>query len=133
MAYNVETVMKDDYLEAKVSGQRDSMREALDALKAINQIAKTCKEQQASKLLIIWDVAGRVNKDQIMLLMTNLEAYSWGKKHRIATVHLEEDNYRSNSFSKAIANQLGWQLNIFNDVNEAKNWLLQKNGDLANC
>jgi hypothetical protein len=56
--------------------------------------------------------------------MSNLEKYDWSKTFKSASVHHHIDNYKSNSFTQTVADNLGWNVKFFHQKNEAIEWLL---------
>lgn len=107
MSYKVGFNKRSKYLEAFVSGSRILHSEANDALHALGEIAEFAKESKLTKILIHWNILGSADRGQTLILMSNLEKYSWSKNYKTASVHLDPENFKSSEFAAIAAKELG--------------------------
>ncbi|MDD4857301.1 MAG: hypothetical protein PHD74_04250 [Candidatus Krumholzibacteria bacterium] len=125
MDFNVSTSLDGDILVLVLSGDGSERN-----LKAISeQIVEVAAKSRAKKLLIdVRELQGRVGMAYIYSLVgeTPLEAQAL----KSAIIDLKE-NESSYSFYELVAVSRGFHIRFFNDIPEAKLWLLSKSSDEA--
>lgn len=123
MSYKIVYEVEEDYLIARVSGNREKNAEAQYALEALKQISEECKKLQISKVISVWYIKGAMNPHQALILISNLKKYSWSKEFTTASVHPIKENFESHQYTAKVANTLNWNIRFFQELEDAKMWI----------
>jgi hypothetical protein len=53
------------------------------------------------------------------------EEFGWSRRFKLAIVDVNEDSRKDNLFTETVAVNRGYNVKIFDNENDAKEWLLQ--------
>ena len=113
-----------DYLRVEVSGGWTPGKEGEDSVRVWGEVAETCKKEGKTRILAIWDVAGRLPPMDGYNLGANPERFGWDRRFKLATVHLHEERFQDGLFVETVALNRGFRVKMFEDEEKAKSWLL---------
>ena len=118
--YQIEFDYRPNYLYVYISGQKDSLAISRQFWQ---EIAGECKKIQSTKVLILEDIKGAISTAEMYQLATEIPQMGF-YGIRIAFVDRYIEQQELNKFGEIVANNHGLRGKIFNNVEEAENWLL---------
>jgi len=117
--YKIEFDNQPEYLSAYVSGEKDSLEISRQFWR---EISEECKRVECKKLLIVEDIEEAVSMADIYMIASEIPQLFYGVRIVFVDTHL--DHQSLNEFGEIVATNRGVHGKIFNDVEEAKKWLL---------
>lgn len=124
MPYETTFELFDDYVRAEVSGDRRPGHEVADAIHSGRQISAACKGHGVNKLLCIFRMTGRLPATDAHEIYSNPEAFGWTRDIKVALIDENPASQEDSRFSETVAVNRAYDTRVFDDENEALEWLL---------
>ena len=125
MPYQVVIQENPDHIRVKVSGQRTRGQEVRDSIDALVQVVDVCQKKGITRILMIWDIPGRLSTMSAYDLADSAPEWGWDRRLKLAIVHLYAESLESNLFTETVAVNRGFRVKMFDDEHEARSWLLE--------
>ena len=119
MDTNITVEELDNYLAFRVVGE-DSVEVSLSYF---HQVADTCNQKGFKKALIIEDLEGHLSTSEIFDVTEQLPAALRGLT--VAFIDLRPDHASENRFGETVSRNRGCNIRVFNDINDARDWLTE--------
>ncbi|MGD8777674.1 MAG: hypothetical protein PVH88_01795 [Ignavibacteria bacterium] len=126
MAYNYTIEEIKNYLKVVVTGRREKASHLEDDIKVWLKISEACKAKRLDKILVLYDITGKLTTTAIFEWIGSPESFGWSRKFKLALVDLNEETRKELLFAETIAYNRGYTLKIFANENEALAWLLEQ-------
>jgi hypothetical protein len=123
--YSIKINTTDDYTEVIVEGKRRPGYENTDGAEGWSSIANHCNENKVEKLLVISKLTGHLPSMSSYDIASSFHHLGLNKDLKIALVDSIIDTFDTNRFSSNFAIDKGFNIKVFNNRNEAMNWLIQ--------
>lgn len=125
MPYDYKIEKQADYLLVEVSGNREHGREVIDSLMGWKKVAEMCHVKKLHKVLTVLKLTGRLPTFSAYEIGSVPDTFGWGHKFKGAIVDLNKESIEDNRFGETVANNRGYRIKIFDNVEDAKEWLAQ--------
>lgn len=125
MPYQTDIRVFEDHVRAEVSGARTPGMVVPDAIQVGQQISDACRDAGVSRLLVILRMTGRLSPTESYEIFSDPQAYGWSRDVKVALVDMNEDSKDDSLFSETVAVNRAYQMSVFDDENEAREWLLE--------
>jgi len=124
MPYETAFEFFDSYARVEISGDRRPGHEVADALHAGRQVSAACKEHGVNKLLVILKMTGRLPATDAHEIYSNPEAFGWSRDIKVALIDENPESMEDNLFSETVAVNRAYNVLVFDNEDEALEWLL---------
>jgi hypothetical protein len=125
MTYKVNIEEQQNYIRVEVSGKRIPGKETDDAIRVWASVAETCRKKNITRILAINNIPGRLPALAAYSLAESPEEFGWSRHFKLTVVDVNEDSRKDNLFTETVAVNRGYNVKIFDNENDAKEWLLQ--------
>ena len=126
MPYQTKITEEREYLRVEVTGDRTQGKEAEDAISTLSQIADICHKKGLSRILMSSNLSRLLPTMAAFDVAKTPEAFGWSRSFKLAVVNLSRESKEELLFAETVAVNRGYRLfKIFNDEEEAKEWLLE--------
>lgn len=122
--YSIKFNTTDDYTEVIISGMRRSGMEKSDGADGWISVANYCNENKVEKLLLISKLAGRLPEISSYDISSSLHHFGLKIGLKIAFVDSVIETYNINNFVSRFPRNQGYNIKVFNNKNQALNWLI---------
>lgn len=123
MTYKLNFQLDGEILLVHAAGDRDADNPRLAAKEAWTQVARECREEELSLILIISCVAGHYSTQDAYEIMSTLDQYGVAKTWKIAYVNDDPFCHDDLMFMMTAAELAGFRVKVFATEDEAKKWL----------
>ena len=123
MTDNVIIQEEENYILVKVSGDRIPGQETEIMTNVWIRVMKMCHEKSIHKILAILNLTGRLPTMKVYYGAKNPDAVGWSRKFQLAVVDLNEQSRQDNVFAATVASNRGFPVKIFDNEEDARNWL----------
>lgn len=128
MPYDLDIRAERDHLRVEVSGTRVAGREVGNAVDAWKKVVEKSRETGLTRVLVISNVPGRVSAAVASLIVTAAEEVESGKGFKLAMVFADHESLISHKLTRSYAVNLGYDVDIFGNEEQARKWLLRDRG-----
>jgi len=129
MPYDAEIRTFEDYIRAQVTGTRLPGRAVADADVVGEKIVELCRETGIRNVLVVLDLAGRLSAIDAYEMVSSAEQYGWSRDFRLAFVDLNAESLQDVYFTETVAVNRAFSVSVFDNEEEAKNWLLGQDSE----
>lgn len=124
MPYRCVVTTTADYLRVDVSGDWRLGQELADASAVWKQVSEACRNQACTRVLAVWDVAGRLPTVSAYALAAHPESFGWDRSIKAAVVHRHKERLQDSLFAETVGVNRGYDVKVFGDEEKALAWLL---------
>lgn len=125
MPYTVTIQNELSHLRIDVSGERKFGKKGEDAISVWSQVAEVCREMDINRILAIFRLSGRASSTMgAFQIVESAKGFGWSEKYRLAIVDTNEESRKDNLFIETVAVNYGYTMKVFDNEQEAKEWLL---------
>lgn len=124
MPYETTTEVLEDYVRAEISGDRIPGREVDDAIQSGREMSAVCRDNSATKLLVIFKMTGRLGPTESYEIYSNPGDFGWSRDVKVAVVDENPESQKDSAFSETVAVNRAYDMRVFSNEIEAKDWLL---------
>lgn len=124
MPYETAFEIFDNYIRAEVSGDRRPGHEVADALHSGRQVSSACKTHGIYNLLVIFKMTGRLPAMYAHEIYSDPEAFGWSRDIKVALIDENPESQEDSLFSHTVAVNRAYNAQVFDDEDEALEWLL---------
>lgn len=128
MPYDFSISVFGDYIRVEVSGDRIKGRELKDIAVVWSAVANKCRETDIRRVLAVLQLSGNVPTIQSYDIVMNAASFGWSKYFHLAIVDLNEVSRDQNLFTETVAVNRGYTIKIFDNEQDAGEWLLDLGG-----
>jgi len=125
MPYEASIQVQQDYVRVEVSGERIAGQEEDDAIRVWSRIAEVCETKKIHRVLAIYRVTGRLPATAAHAIAFDPARFGWRRTFQLALVNMNEESRQDTLFLEDVAVSSGYPVRVFDDEEEAENWLLQ--------
>ena len=125
MPYDFAVDAERDYLRVEVSGNRspDIEQGLRDIMTVWSRVTDICRETNTEKVLAVLQLKGEVPVMGSYNVVTHADQFGWSRRLRMAVVDLNDESREGNRFTETVAVNRGYQIKVFDNENDAKDWL----------
>ncbi len=124
MAYELNFQDQEWGLLVTITGTREQDVLVSHARDAWRIVAEEANKRQAEKILVLSSATGKYPALDAFLINSKLDDYGIERLWKIAFVNLDQESYENVKFSEVVALNRGFNVGVFNDEGEAREWLL---------
>jgi hypothetical protein len=124
MPYDFNIDVKQDHIRVEVIGHRSKGKEFEDAVRVWSQEADVCREKEINRVLAISKVTGQLPTIAAYDIAEPPGSFGWSQRFKFAYVDLNEESRNENVFSETVAINRGYNVKLFDNEQDAKEWLL---------
>jgi hypothetical protein len=124
MPYDATIQTFDDYIRADVTGTRVPGQVVADADVVGEELVSLCRETGIKKVLLVIELTGRLSAVDAYEIVSSSEQYGWSREFRLAFVNLNAESLEDSYFTETVAVNRAYSMNVFDNEEEAKAWLL---------
>lgn len=124
MPYEVQINALGDHVRVHVSGVRIPGREVEDSVGTWKQVADVCRETGIEKILTIFEIEGRLSPIDAYDIVARTKEFGWSHAFKMALVDLNPESLDDNVFAETVAVNRAYQIMVFDNEAEARDWLL---------
>jgi hypothetical protein len=125
MAYNVDIQIEEDHLHVHITGQRTRAATLDENRKQWAKVAELATAHGLTNILVITELVGAPSSGSAFSMAAESERFGWKKEFKLAIVDADLSADAHNNFTKMVAANRGFQVNVFHTVSEALSWLRQ--------
>jgi hypothetical protein len=119
--YRIKFEHRPQYLYARVSGERDSVKISISYWR---EIAEECRRNAFTKVLVDEDIVQTVSKLEIYQVASAIPKMGFTNV-LIAFVDRRLEHQEVNQFGEVVASNRGLRVKVFSDTETAEKWLLE--------
>ncbi len=112
------------YARVEISGERRPGHEVADAIDGGRKISAVCRSHGVKKLLVIFKMTGRLPATDAHEIYSNPDAFGWSRDIKVALVDENPDSQQDSLFSETVAVNRAYYMQVFDEEDEALEWLL---------
>ena len=124
MPYDATIHTFDDYIRADVTGTRIPGQAVADADVVGEELVRLCRETGIKKVLLVIELTGRLSSVDAYEIVSSSEEYGWSREFKLAFVNLNAESLEDSYFTETVAVNRAYSMNVFDNEEEAKDWLL---------
>ncbi len=124
MSYKAIIEEHNVYLKCIISGDREVNTEVDDITKVWSSLYEICINKGYMKVLAVFKLSGRLSALGSYSIVETAELLGWNRKIKLAIFDTNSESLKDNLFTEDVAFNRGYNVKIFSDENEAKEWLL---------
>jgi hypothetical protein len=124
MPYETTFEPFEHYARIEISGDRRPGHEVADAIQSGREVSTHCKSHGITKLLVIFKMTGRLPAADAHEIYSNPEAFGWSRDIKVALVDENPESQQDSLFSETVAVNRAYDIRVFDDQDEALEWLL---------
>lgn len=124
MPIKLEFRIHDDYLEADFLGKRDKTNELEESYRLWSQIPIQCERHGLNKIIAISRLDKRLSLDNTFSFADQFKALGWKANYKMAGVAFDKQLYTEYELLVTFINNFGYECRLFNNMKDAKKWLL---------
>ncbi len=124
MPYEFDIQAHEDHIRVEVSGTRKAGHEVADAVQTGRQISDACREHGVNKLLLIFEMTGRLPAIEAYEIFSDPSAFGWTRDIKVALVDMNPESKEDSLFSETVAVNRAYNARVFEDERDAREWLL---------
>lgn len=125
MPYDLKIQEHENYLRVEVSGERTPGSEVEDATSVWSHVAEVCREKNKDRILGIYNVTGRLSARAAHAIAYDPARFGYSKQFKLALVDFNEESRQDILFGEDVAVSGGYQVQVFENEEEARAWLLE--------
>jgi len=126
MPYNATVEPFENYIRVEVKGDRRPGHEVNDAIQTGREISAACRDNGVDKILLIFKMTGRLPPTEAYEIFSNPEEFGWSRDVKVALVDENPDSQEDSLFSETVAVNRAYNTRVFEEEEEALEWLLDK-------
>ena len=125
MTFEFSRTQEGQVLVSRIAGERPaSAMEAVEQLWGFfDSTSRECRRVGITQLLVVSDARGPASSDAVLAFYRRLEDFGLDRSMRIAVCVTDEPARRITALGVAVARSLGWEIELFGDEQNAKDWL----------
>jgi hypothetical protein len=127
MLHKIVLQEKKDYIRLEITGTGIPANEKYDAANVLARVADICNVKQIHRVLVISKMTGNLSPLAAYSIADLPEEYGWSRSFKLAIVDLNEEYRKGNTFIETVAVNRGYDVKVFENEKDAKDWLLVKN------
>ena len=124
MPYDADYQVLTDHIRIEVSGERVPGSVAFDSSIVMEKTIKLIRESGISQCLVILNLTGSLSAMDAFDMVSISEDVGWQRDFRLAIVNLDAESLEESRFTEVVAGNRAYPLQVFDDEEEAKTWLL---------
>lgn len=117
----IKYVEHKDFLEVILQGERDYF----DLAKIWESLFDKCDTLKLNKIFIVSQMTGSLSLTQYYNILDKIRSKRIILKYKIAGIFDQSAKEEIKKFDKVISQNEGWNVRLFHDYDEAKEWLLK--------
>lgn len=125
--YELTFEVRPSYFYARVQGETIDQRTAIDYL---HEVVNKCKKFGHARLLLVRDIPATLSEDEVYFSGTDF-AHTGLEDMQIALVDERPENVEALELTILVQNNRGANIQLFEDVKAAEEWLLKDLPHLA--
>jgi len=124
MSYSYEIKEVGSCIKIEISGEYTAGTELEDNVQLWGEVLRTCEGKSTNCILAIWKIPGYLPTMAAYNLAETADEEGWAKDFKIAIVYLDEERYQDGLMAETFASDHGFNVKMFLDEKEAKEWLM---------
>lgn len=125
MPYETDIQVNDDYIRIEVSGARHAGQELEDATAVGLGLSELLEQTGRKKVLAVFRMTGRLPPIASYEIFSKPEDFGWYRDVKLAVVDMNAESRHDSHFSETVAVNRAYQMAVFEDEDEALNWLMK--------
>lgn len=124
MSYQFEVHPNPDFIRVEVSGIRKPGEAAENAHAVGREITSVCRETGIDRILLVVDLSGRLSAIDAFEIVTRSQDYGWSHAFKLAFVDLNAESLADSRFTETVALNRAYRMQVFDNEDDAREWLL---------
>jgi len=124
MPYQVHIETQGDRVRVNVSGTLAPGHEVEDSVRAWRQVADACRDTGIEKILTVFELEGHLSPIDAYDIVARTEEFGWSHAFKMAVVDLNKETLEDNLFAETVAVNRAYQIMVFDNEADARDWLL---------
>lgn len=123
MSYALTFQERDGYLRVEGRGHRAKDDPVKSGRAIVDRVAMKCRESGYSRIMLVSHLTGAYPPFANFQVVSALEQLAIPKEWKMAYVNLDPKSHKAVLFSETVAVKKGFQARVFDNEQEAYNWL----------
>ncbi|PLX61714.1 hypothetical protein [Sedimenticola selenatireducens] len=123
MPYSLTFQERDGYLRVEGRGDRTTGDPVKNGRAIVDRVAMKCREAGYTRIMLVSHLTGAYPPFANFQVVTALEQLGIPKEWKMAYVNLDPKSHKAVLFSETMAVKKGFQARVFDNEQEACNWL----------
>ena len=126
--YKISITKESLYTQVTVDGRWTTFELHIrSATKVWMEIADYCNDNKTMKLLVVSKIEGVLSQISSYDITMSMEDIGLRKDIKISYVDMNKQSFKVNSFSANYMRNIGYDIEMFNNEDDAISWLFQSN------
>ncbi|TVT54508.1 MAG: hypothetical protein FHK82_09935 [Sedimenticola thiotaurini] len=123
MAYKLIFEEEGNYLTVTVEGSRTHADPVKSGQMVVDKVFEKCKASGHTRVMLVSHLTGNYPPFANYQVVSSLEQVGVPKEWRLAYVNLDQASHTAIMFSETLAVKKGFQARVFENEQEARDWL----------
>lgn len=123
MPYELSYQAEEGFIKVTVKGSRTDADPAKNGQRVVADITKKCKASGYTRVMLVSLLTGRYPPYANYQVVSSLARKGVPKAWKLAYVNLDQASHKSILFSETLAVKKGFQAKVFDNEEDALNWL----------
>lgn len=123
MSYALTFQEKDGYLRVEGRGHRSENDPLKSGQAVVDKVAMKCRESGYTRIMLVSHLTGAYPPFANFQVIVSMEQLGVPKEWKMAYVNLDPESHKAVLFSETIAVRKGYQARVFDNEQEACDWL----------
>lgn len=131
MPYTITFLEQNGYLRVEMRGNRNTGDPARSGRSAVDQIVEKCRESGYTRILIISHLTGDYPPFANYQVVSAMAQEAIPEEWKMAYINLDPNSHKAVQFSETMATRKGVQARLFDNEQDAIDWLNSSNARTA--
>ncbi len=124
MPYDVSIEAQENFIKVEISGTRRPDSAVDDSVDLWGRVAAASRDHGVDRILAVFRVVGRLSPIDAYDIVARTDEFGWSHAFKMAVVDLNRETLEDNLFAETVAVNRAYQIMVFDNVEDAQEWLL---------